>query len=206
MSKPDATAPANTPISPPALADTPAVVRSEEEVALAAAVDTPEASERKRWKKALIIVGNHRIPADNKRPVIIVESRTFKIEDGNVTGTELKTSGYPAGGDLYFRTTEEVEFPKDAKVLTLGDNVQQGLLWGFSPDPRWVNVGPAYPAYAAANIAWQRGAEEIEIIGLSDHEKERLAPFIAALPAGGPAPVDGAPDVRTPADVEITLT
>lgn len=182
---------------------------------IAPVTETPVVDEdvAKRWKKTLIVVGNHRIPSGNKRPVIVVESREFKLDDkGQVTGTTLKTDGYPAGADLYYRTDPEVKFPADAegKTITLGVDVEQGLIWGFSPHPHYVHTGPFYPSYSAANLAYLRGAEDIEIVGLSEHEKEKLKPFIEGLKDGGPQPrplKEGfGPDVRCPADVKITLT
>ncbi len=135
-------------------------------------------------KKALVIVGSHQFDKNDKRMVIVVEQRTVK--DGEVT---LKTDKYPTGADIYFRTVEDVQFPADAKeVLTLGENVFQLHFWGFCPNAPDICVGPASPAYAAANVAAQRGATEIEIVGLSAAEKERLEPFIAALPTDIVAP------------------
>jgi hypothetical protein len=95
--------------------------------------------------------------------------------------------------DLYYRTDETVEFPAKATVVTLGVDVIQGLIWGFSPDPRWAHVGPGSPAYAAANIAYTRGARKIEISGLSDFYKGRLQPFIDEVTTHHQAP---APDVE----------
>lgn len=144
--------------------------------------------------KALIVVGNHRFAKDDKRFKIVVEAYGF-TEDG-VTPV-VKPDGYPAGADLYYGTDPTVIFPKDAKeVIILGYDVAQLNFWGFSPDPAYVCVGPASPAYGAANIAAQRGATQIEIIGLSDAEKERLKPFLADLPT----------NLLAPSSVKIDLT
>lgn len=168
------------------------------------------------WSKTTIVVGAAPIPNTNGGAVIVCEGRNFIIgESGEVVGkTEENPSpitlikeGYAEGGDLYFRTDPDVQFPASAagKIVTLGRDVTQGGFWGFSPQPSTINVGPAFPAYGAANIAWQKGATEISIVGLSDWEKSRLMPFINALPEGGPIPPEGAPDLRAPALVKITL-
>lgn len=168
-------------------------------VEVVAEVQDTAAAERKRWKKAVVIVGSHKVPAD--KPSIVVEQRTATVEkvegqDDKVTLHEKK-DGYPANADIYLGYVDGAEFPKGAKqILRVGENIRQGGLWGFNGDPRLVNVGPASLAYAGANLAWQRGAEEIEIIGLSDAEKERLAPYIAKLPT----------DPTGPAQVKITLS
>lgn len=160
-----------------------------QEPAPPAAPETPappeDPIEAKKWKKTLVVASG-RIPTNETRAVIIVEDRGVDAE-GNQT---LKTEGYPTKGDLYYRTVEDVNFPDKADVITLTKDVFQGLLWGFSPSPRYVNVGPASPVYAAANIAWQRGAEEIEIIGLSDAQKAHLKPWFDRLPKDPIAPAD----------------
>lgn len=155
--------------------------------------------EGKDWAKgALIIVGNHKIPANETRPVIIVEEWSdAKLDDvGGLLpngAPVVKADGYPAKGDLYFRTDESVVFPADAEVLTLGDNVQQLLTWGFSPDIRHVCVGPGCPAFAAANAAYTRGAHDIEITGLSAAQLARAKPFFDDIPTNKVLP---APDVK----------
>lgn len=178
----------------------------------------------KKWDKTLIIAGGGRLGANEKRAVIVTEARIYTLydtldeaakdgihaTDGStmaVKKVELKLDGYATKADLYYRTDPDVQFGGDAPVLTLGVNVEQGLFWGFSPEPRWVHVGPAHPAYAAANLAWQRGAKEIEIVGLSDFEKSKLQPYFDALPEGGPRQPAGFVDIRCPAgDVKITLS
>jgi hypothetical protein len=193
------------------------------EAALAAprdeVADVVEA-ERKKWRKTLVVCGG-RIPTDESRKVIVVESRT--LPKTQIDGTlaldaggkpvepgGYKKTGYPTKGDLYYRTEPDVEFPEGSQVLTLGVDVIQGTFWGFCPDMPVVNVGPCHPAYAAANLAFQRGAEEIEIIGLQADEKAKLLPYFNALAEGGPPPriteVGLGADVRAPADVKITLT
>lgn len=156
----------------------------------------------KDWSKgALIIVGNHSIPSGDKRPVIIVEesSDPKNGDDGYLAeggAPVTKTDKYPTKGDLYVRISPEVNFPDGATVITVGEDVQQLSPWGFSPDIRHVCTGP-HPAFAAANIAYSRGARDIEIVGLSQFYKDRMQPFVDDLPTNKIIP---APDAK------ITLT
>lgn len=155
--------------------------------------------EGKDWSKgALIIVGNHSIPSGEKRPVIIVEEWSdVKLDDDGEMLADgapvLKVDKYPTKGDLYFRTDLAVVFPDGAEVLTLGDNVQQLALWGFSPDIRHVCVGPGCPAFAAANAAYSRGARDIEIVGLSADQQARAKLYFDDIPTNKVIP---APDVK----------
>lgn len=139
-------------------------------------------------KKALIIVGNHKFDRNDKRMVIVVEAAVYDKE-GHATP---KLDGYPGGANMYYRVTPDVVFPESegAEYITLGIDIEQFLFWGFSPDPRYLSVGPASPAFGAANIAAQRGATEIEIVGLTENEKDRLAPYLADLPTNAIAPSD----------------
>lgn len=152
----------------------------------AAAEEIAQAPAEDSWKRALIVAGG-RVPSNvGKRKVVVVEQRGApqRGADGEIVGPgELKTTGYPRGGDLYFRIDSSVEFPADAEVLTLNENVRNKGGGGFSA--RGVKVGPTSPAYAGANLAWQRGATDIEISGLSKDEQEALAPwFTSKIPDG----------------------
>jgi hypothetical protein len=160
-------------------------------VAEAVAVVVEEAPRPPR--KGVVIVGNHRLP-DDKRMSIVVEKRTVEGE-GEGVKVVLKKIGYPAGADFYYRTDPEVEFPKDSKVITLGEDVRQGAFAGFTLNKEFVNVGPASPVFGAANYLYQQGATEIEIVGLTDAEKERLRPYFDGLPT----------DPVSPAQVTVTL-
>lgn len=136
-------------------------------------------------KKALIVVGSAVLPKTGKQLVIVAEARTPDA-DGV---PQHKTSGYPEGADIYFRTDAETGFPTSAaEVITLGVDVQQIGFQGFSPVEGYVCVGPAHPAYAAANIAYQRGATDLKIVGLADSEKQHLKAFFDALPTDPIAP------------------
>lgn len=146
--------------------------------AQAPAVETPAAK-----KKAVVVIGAVKnLPKADI--VIVAESRTPDA-DGV---PQLVTSGYPSGADLYYRTEEAVKFPAKAKIVTLGIDALQDGFWGFTPKWGDVCVGPAHPAFAAANLAYQMGATEIEIVGLVDAEKERLKPYFDDLPTNAVAP------------------
>lgn len=166
-----------------------------------------EADDKKRW---LIVAGPGSISGDRGAGVIVVESHEDpKVDDDGQpvmvrdaeTGelvqdsSHLVTSGYAKGADLYIRQSPDVEFPADAHVLTIGDELDQVGFSGFASKPGYVRVGPASAAYAAANLAWQRGATDIKIVGLSGAQKEQLQPYIDGLPN----------HPNGPADVKITL-
>lgn len=171
-----------------------------------AEVDTPSAEldpgpspvtlEPTAKRTAVVLVAGNTLPAADIR--IVVEGRKYATDaDGRVTGVDLKKSNYPTGADFYLRYDPEVQFPKDANVLTMGVDVQQFNFSGFTRQRGLLNVGPAHPAYAAANLAYQEGATHIEIVGLTDAEKEKLQPYFDAL--GG--------EIQDPAPtVSVTLT
>lgn len=142
----------------------------------------------KDWKKVLIVAGGN-IPSGEKRVVIVVEhaSEPTFHEDGSLDkGRETKLQGYPTKADLYVRITPEVEFSGDAPVVTVGVDVDQVGVWGLTPDPRHIHVGPGSPTYVAINLAFQRGAQEVEVIGLSKRDTERLKPFVDRIPTYEP--------------------
>ena len=73
-------------------------------------------------------------------------------------------------------TAEEVAelARRDAKPKGVGGFQVRGLA-----------VGNGLPAYPAANLAWQRGAKDIVIAGLTKADQEALAPFFTLkMPAG----------------------
>lgn len=149
-----------------------AVVESVAQSGVTTEVAAPAPS---KWAKALVVAGGGAIPAGEKRGVVVCEVRA---DDGS----DAQGIRYPQGADLYFRMTPATDFgPKSAGALTLGANVEQGLLQGFSVIPGIVNIGPAHPAYAAANLAALQGATEVEIQGLSALWKSRLQPWFDRL-------------------------
>lgn len=153
---------------------------------------TPEPVDK---KTAVIVMGGTTVPAADIR--IVVESRKYiDATDDAPASVEVKKSHYPTGADIYLRYDPEVQFPKDAKVVTMGVDVQQLNFSGFTRQIGLVNVGPAHPAFAAANLAYQEGATDITIVGLTEAEKERLQPFFDGLATHS---VD-------PAQVTVSLT
>lgn len=131
-------------------------------------------------KRAVVVVAGMTVPdADLK---IVTEARSYSGGDDTPLAIKVKQSGYPTGADTYLRYDPEVAFPRSApEVLTMGVDLAQGGFAGFARQDGVVNVGPAHPAYAAANLAFQRGATEIEIVGLTDAEKEKLRPYFDGL-------------------------
>lgn len=152
----------------------------ETQVEVVAPVLAPEPSDR---RTAAIIAGGTAVPKADI--IIVVERATFKRPEGSEPDAVAKRvatkQGYPAGAQTYLRYDPEVNFPADAEVLTMGVDVQQGSLYGFTRRIGELNVGPASPVYAAANLAYQRGATHIEIVGASDAEKERLQHYFDRL-------------------------
>lgn len=149
-----------------------------------------------KWRKALVWAGGKLVSANEKRGVVVVEVRT---DDGQLA----EDTRYPQSGDIYFRMGPDTEDApladfggKTEGCLTLGENVQQGLLHGLGMSPGWVHVGPAHPAYAGLNLAVQQGASEVEIQGLTPFWKARLQPWIDRI----------ATDVWYPHPVKVTLT
>lgn len=129
-----------------------------------------------KWAKALVVAGGGSIPTGEKRGVVVCEVRA---DDGS----DAQGIRYPQGGDLYLRITPSTDFgAKSAGALTLGDNLEQGFPQGFSTTAGVVHIGPAHPAYAAANLAALQGATEVEIQGLSAFWKARLQPWFDSLP------------------------
>jgi hypothetical protein len=145
--------------------------------------------------KAVVVAGGNSVPKADY--VVVVEAATIKMptEDTPFERT-VKKSHYPTGANVYLRYDPDVKFPADApEVLTMGRDVEQLYFRGFTRAIGFLNVGPAHPAFAGANLAYQRGATEIEIVGLTDAEKEKLQPYI-----------DDLPNAAEPALVAVTLT
>ena len=145
----------------------------------AAAPEAAVADEASNWNKVIIVAGGSIPDKLGGAKVIVVEQRSaakFDEKTGEkVSGGEVRASGYPKGADLYYRTEDTASFPDDAEVITLGDNAVAKGVGGFAA--RGLRVGPGHPAYAAANLAHQRGAKEIQIVGLKAADQELLQPW-----------------------------
>lgn len=146
------------------------------------AVEEPTAGAAKKAGKAIVVAGGP-IPKGYDF-VVVVEGRTYGLakEAGEPASITVKKGDYPAGADAYLRYERGVTFPDDAKaVLTMGENVLQNNFGGFTRAAGHLNVGPAHPAYAGANLAYQHGFTTIDITGLTDVEKARLRTFFDGL-------------------------
>lgn len=141
--------------------------------------DEAAADSKNPWTKGAIVVANGPIPTGATVPVVVCETRG----DDGVLDADRK---YPAGADLYYRTPDGAEFGKLGPVVELAKDVEQGQTAGFSDHPAFVNVGPASPIYAAANLAYIRGARRIEITGLTPTQKTNLTPWFDIVQKGGP--------------------
>lgn len=144
-----------------------------------AAVETTTETKAKSWAAVLVNAGAKAIPAAG-RPVIVVET----LHEADKAGVRAsKTTGYPKDGDVYLRANPDLDFGVAAETLTLGVDVRTKGAGGFAV--RGLSNGPGIPAYAAANLAWQRGAKDITIAGLSKADQDALAPwFTIKMPAG----------------------
>lgn len=127
-----------------------------------------------------LVVCDGKVPAKDGRLILVAEVR-------GDDGSDVKTA-YGAGAGYYVRGSDVDMGCPPERLMTLGVNLQQYGFAGFSPSSQAVNVGPAHPAYAAANFAYNLGARTIEIKGLSEAWKARLQPFLDAIdPAFGVA-------------------
>lgn len=184
---------ANTPAAGAALASAATAEDAAAPTAVVGGAPAPEVEEG-GWRRTLIVAGGGSIPGNvGRRKVIVTEHRGDAAYDDAGVKTadgELKTGRYAKGADLYYRTDASVEFPEDGAVHTLGDTVRVKGVGGFA-DRGGVRTGPGHPAYAAANLAYQQGARDIEIAGVSKADQETLSTWFASA--------------KMPADVKITF-
>lgn len=171
-----------TPVTPAA---EPTVAPATDEAA-DVVVSTESADDR--WKSVLIVAKGS-VPANSRRPVIVVQSQEREEapendrphRDGNMPPIKDKT--YPKGADLYFHV-DPVNFGEErTPVVGLGQGagaVQVGF-HGFSEKLGTVHVGPGDAVYAAANYAFTKGATKIEIVGLTAEQIEALRPWFATV-------------------------
>lgn len=149
------------------------------EVEGGAAAQTTTETKGPSWDRVLVNAGAKSIPADGRR--VIVAEAMVEADKSGVRAS--KTSGYPKDADLYLRVNPELDFGVDAEVITLGVEARAKGVGGFAV--RGLAVGNGHPAYPAANLAWQRGAKDIVIAGLTKADQEALAPFFTLkMPAG----------------------
>ena len=131
---------------------------------------------------ALVVAGGP-VPADlGGRKVIAVERRlpTYdrdKVLTGSIADTDL--SHYPAKADVFIRYDEDCPVPPGAQPFTMGVDLIQFGFSGMSPRRGAVCVGPASAVYAAVNVAYLEGARDVKVIGLTEAERDQLAPWFA---------------------------
>ncbi|AKU43437.1 hypothetical protein CPT_Sansa33 [Caulobacter phage Sansa] len=141
---------------------------------------------KNEWAKALVLAGGgERMPNRDGRKVIVVQ----------VTGVDADKATYPKSGDAYLGYAGgEEPFSSEitAPVFLLGGNVRQKGFRGLSKISGYLCVGPSHPAFAAVNLAWQKGARDVKVVGLTDAEAahlrpwfEEIRPFFDVLEYGG---------------------
>lgn len=148
------------------------------------------------WAKhgALIVAGAPgKMPTKGSRKVIVAENR-LQVPEKDVpadfTSQDDKAT-YPKGGDVYYGYARVVDpnapdaeanrifgdSAAEAEVVLMGDTVRQFSHEGLSRKPGSLSVGPGHPVYGAVNIAWQRGARDVKVVGLRDDEIKALRPW-----------------------------
>lgn len=162
----------------------------------AAGAETAAADEENPWQKhgALIVAGAPgKMPTKGSRKVIVAENRLpvpAKDVPADFSSEDTKAT-YPKGGDVYYGYARVVdpEAPDaetnrifgdsavDAEVVLMGDTVRQFSHEGLSRKAGSLSVGPGHPVYGAVNIAWQRGARDVKVVGLREDEIKTLRPW-----------------------------
>jgi hypothetical protein len=133
---------------------------------------------KNEWAKALIVAGApDRLPAKADRKVIVVQ----------VTGEAGKGAIYPKTADAYLGYAQDGEedpvFSEEitAPIYLMGLNVRQFGFRGLSETSGFLSVGPAHPVYAAVNLAYQQGARDVKVVGLTDAERAQLRPWFEEI-------------------------
>lgn len=133
--------------------------------------DAPAVAEQPPAPMAAVVVANGKLPA-GALPLLVIMAESRKDDGSDDTIT------YDPGAQMYLRMTQSLDMGCPLGALkTVGVDVSQWAFAGFSPTPFAVNVGPAHPAYAAVNLAYNYGAKQIQVVGLSDHWKQVLQPY-----------------------------
>lgn len=139
------------------------------------------------WTDVLIVAnGADRMPPKKDRKVIVVEARSQPDEAGQGGGAFVPDAVYPKTADAYLGWAQVDEtgaerqiFPDvSAPVFIVGKNLIQFGLGGLSRKAGYVSVGPAHPIYAAVNLAHLQGAKTVEIVGMTDHDKAVVGPYL----------------------------
>jgi len=140
------------------------------------------------WSKVTIVANRKGLPSGDLGKTIVIQAFDAPKEG---EAAQPSDTTYPAKADAYLgyapsplpadgNTAAAVFGPaaENAQVFLLGDNVRQGGFRDLATQPGFLNVGPAHPAYAAVNLAFQMGARDVRIVGLREDEVERLRPWL----------------------------
>lgn len=163
----------------------------------AGTIDAVASDEDNPWAKhgAFIVAGAPKTMPKGKgdRMVIVAENR-LPLPEGDVpadfSSDDLEAT-YPKGAAIYYGYATVVDPDKPAdeqrrifgdstdegEVILMGDHVRQFSHEGLSRKTGWLSVGPGHPVYGAVNIAWQRGARDVKVVGLRDDEIKALKPW-----------------------------
>lgn len=144
--------------------------------------------EANEWEKVVIVTNApERLPAHKEAKVIIAERRTQPDEKGLGAGQHDAEAVYSKNADAYVGHAQfdkdggEINVFPDASgkpVFLIGGNVRQFGLGGVSRQPGFLSVGPGSSIVAAANLALQKGAKEVRITGMTDHDKAIVGPWL----------------------------
>lgn len=138
------------------------------------------------WEKVVVVAGApERLPAHKDAKVIIAEHRT-QPDDKGVGAGQFAEASYSPNADAYvghYQTDDkgvrrEIFAGAKGPVFLIGENVKQFGLGGVSRQPGYLSVGPGHSVYAAVNLALQKGAKEVQVTGLSDHDKAIVGPWL----------------------------
>lgn len=139
------------------------------------------------WAKVVVVAGGaERLPAHGDAKTIMAETRTQPDEKGLGAGRFDPDARYSKNADAYvghFQYGEDGQpidvFPDaGAPVFLIGQNVKQFGLGGVSRQPGFLSVGPGSSIVAAVNLALQKGAKEVTVHGMSDHDKKIVGPWL----------------------------
>lgn len=148
----------------------------------AGAVVAPEANP---WKHTIIACGAKIATAIKNAKVIVVQTRTRPaVAEGEAPSDAFVPRAY-AVGDVYLRFDPRIDFGDvgEAEVLEMGTSLPQNGFGGLSTIPGEVCVGPAHPAYAAMDLAKQRGAAWVTFDSLDEGERQKLTPWLVQVKA-----------------------
>lgn len=139
------------------------------------------------WAKVIILAGGGKsLPTKNGAKVIVAETRTQPGEDGTGAGQYDAEASYPKNADAYVghfgfdaeNKPNGLFADIDGPKFIIGDNVKQFGIGGVSRQPGFLSVGNGSSIVAAANLALQKGAKEVTVVGMTDHDKATTGRFL----------------------------